>query len=47
MKASIAMDTNVASRYSCATQGSLRRRGGDFRVNYNKDSYLDEADMNS
>jgi hypothetical protein len=48
MKASIAMDTIVASGLSCATQGSVERRDGDFRDNtYNRYSYLDEADMNS
>jgi hypothetical protein len=47
MKASTAMDMIVASRSGRATQGSLNRRSGDFRDNYNRDSYLDEADMNS
>jgi hypothetical protein len=38
----------VVSRTSHATQHSLRREVCNFRDNtYNKNSYLDEADMNS
>jgi hypothetical protein len=38
----------VASRISHATQHSLEREDRNFRDNtYNRNSYLDEADMNS
>jgi hypothetical protein len=49
MKASITMDTIVASGFGHAPQHRLRREDRDFRDNntYNTDSYLDEADMNS
>jgi hypothetical protein len=42
------METIVASRIRRATQHSLGRERRDFRDNtYTKNSYLDEADMNS
>jgi hypothetical protein len=48
MKASTTTDMIVASGSGHATQLSLSCPTGDFRDNtYNKDSYLDEADMNS
>jgi hypothetical protein len=41
-------ETIVASRMSHATQHSLNCEGCNFMDStYNKDSYLDEADMNS
>ena len=41
-------ETIVASRIRHATQHSLSRERRDFRDNtYTKNSYLDEADMNS
>ena len=46
MKAST-KDKIVASRLSHATQRPLNRPTGIFSDNYNKDSYLNEADMNS
>ena len=48
MKASPMKDTTVISRFSHATKSSLSREGCNFRDNtYNRNSYLDEADMNS
>jgi hypothetical protein len=48
MRVSIPMDMIVASRFSHALQHSLGREDRNFRDNtYNRDSYLDEADMNS
>jgi hypothetical protein len=42
------METIVASFQSHAGQTSLSRKHRDFSDNtYNRDSYLDEADMNS
>jgi hypothetical protein len=43
------METTVASGMSRATQLSRSCEGCDFGDNntYNRDSYLDEADMNS
>ncbi len=42
------MEMIVASRLSHTPQESLHRGSRDFKDNtYNRDSYLDEADMNS
>ena len=40
-------DKIVASGLSHVTQRPLNRQAGIFSDNYNKDSYLNEADMNS
>jgi hypothetical protein len=47
MRVSITTETIVASRSSHAIQHSLGREDCKFRDNTNRDSYLDEADMNS
>jgi hypothetical protein len=48
MRGSTTTDMIVVSQYSHATQLSLGRGDSNFRDNtYNKDSYLDEADMSS
>ena len=48
MKASIAMDQIVASRSGHATHSSLNRpKGISAIILTTKDSYLNEADMNS
>jgi hypothetical protein len=49
MKGSIPMDTIVASRSSHAPHHARSREDYNFGDNntYNRDSYLDEADMNS
>jgi hypothetical protein len=48
MKVSPTKATTVISRLGRAIQPSLGRERRGFRDNtYNKDSYLDEADMNS
>jgi hypothetical protein len=48
MKVSPTKATTVTSRFSHATKSSLRREDCNFRDNtYNRNSYLDEADMNS
>jgi hypothetical protein len=40
-------ETIVASGFGHAPLHFLEREDCGFRDNYNKDSYLDEADMNS
>jgi hypothetical protein len=48
MRASTTTEMIVVSQFSHAPQRSLHREDRECRENtYNKDSYLDEADMNS